>query len=350
MRSQNDQELIKELKKADLRYISDSSGGFTRKKQGNKFIYFDNQGKRIQSPQIIERIDSLTIPPAWSDVWICPSPSGYLQAVGFDDKKRKQYIYHPDWTKISQENKFNKMVFFGEVLPEIRKKIARDMMLVELERNRIIATVIWLLEHTFIRVGNDEYVQENNSFGLTTLRNRHVKVRGKKIKFEFRGKSGVEHSVSISHPRIAKLIKECIELPGYEIFKYLDDGGERHTIDSADVNNYLKTLTGEDITAKDFRTWGGTVLCATTLHTIGPFQTPVDGKKNISHAVKKVSQHLHNTATVCRNYYIHPAVFETYHKSILIPHFEDIYKNYNREKAEVNRNEFATLTLLRKYT
>lgn len=342
--------LTKDLKKADLRYVSDSAAGITRKRDGKSFKYFDTDGKIIRSEIILNRIESLAIPPAWSDVWICPSPSGYLQAIGFDEKGRKQYLYHPDWTKISQENKFNKMVSFGELLPEIRKRITKDMMLEELERDRIIATVIWLLEHTFIRIGNDEYAEENQSYGLTTLRNRHVKVRGKNVKFEFRGKSGVEHSVSISHPRIAKLIKECIELPGYEIFKYLDDSGERHAIDSSDVNNYLKTLTGEDISAKDFRTWGGTVLCAATLNIIGPAETPNDEKKKVSHAVKKVSQHLRNTASVCRNYYIHPVIFQTYQKNILIPHFEDTFKKYSREKTEITRNEFATLTLLRKYS
>lgn len=312
-----DPTLAKDLKKADLHYVSDSTSGISRKRINKSFKYFDAGGKIIESEIVLNRIKGLAIPPAWADAWICPSPSGYLQATGFDEKKRKQYIYHPDWTKLSQENKFNKMIFFGEVLSAIRKKIAGDMLLEELERDRIIATVIWLLEHTFIRIGNQEYAEENNSFGLTTLHNRHVKVRGKNVKFEFRGKSGVQHSISISHPRIAKIIKECIELPGYEIFQYLDETGNRHAVDSADVNNYLKTLTGEDITAKDFRTWGGTVICATTLCSIGPFENPNDEKKKISHAVKKVSQHLRNTVSVCRSYYIHPLIIETYQKNKL---------------------------------
>lgn len=345
-----DPSLIKDLKKVDLRYVDDSTRGITRKHNGKSFKYFDTSGKPLTSDVVIKRVEELTIPPAWSNVWICPSPSGYLQAVGFDDKNRKQYLYHSQWKKISQENKFEKMIFFGESLPAIRKKIAKDMAIEELERDKIIATVIWLLEHTLIRIGNDEYARDNNSFGLTTLRNRHVVVRGKKIKFEFRGKSGVQQSISISHPRIAKIIKECIELPGYEIFKYLDDDGNRHTVDSAVVNDYLQLLTGEDITAKDFRTWGGTTLCAASLHNIGSFKTPVDEKKNVTQAVKKVSQHLHNTVSVCRNYYIHPIILKTYQNNILIPHFEQVYKNYDREKAEINREEFATLTLLRKYS
>lgn len=341
--------LARDLKKSDLRYISDNSTGYGRKRSGDSFRYFDTAGKQITGDIVLDRIHKLAIPPAWSDAWICPSPSGYLQAIGFDEKGRKQYIYHPDWIKISQENKFHKMLFFGKTLPEIRKKVAKDMLLEELEQDRIIATVIWLLEHTFIRIGNDTYAQENNSYGLTTLRNRHVSVRGKKVKFEFRGKSGVEHSVCVSHPRIAKIIKECIELPGYEIFQYLDDEGQKHPLDSQDVNNYLQTLTGEDISAKDFRTWGGTVLCASELYMLGPSEKMDDKKNKITQAVKKVSKHLRNTATVCRNYYIHPVIFETYQKDILIPHFEDAHKKYKREGAKLEPNEFATLTLLHKY-
>lgn len=345
-----DPELAKELKKADLRYISDSTRGFIRKKQNEKFIYFDTDEKRIDSEQVLARIEKLSIPPAWSDVWICPSPSGYLQATGFDEKKRKQYIYHEDWKKISQENKFNKMTFFAEVLPKIRNKVMRDMAEEELERDKIVATVVWLLGQTMIRIGNEEYVKENDSFGLTTLRSRHVKVRGKEVTFEFKGKSGVQHSVKISHPRIVKIIKECIDLPGYELFQYLDDDGEKHTVDSADVNEYLKNLTGEDVTAKDFRTWGGTVLCAETLHKIGYAQTEADEKKNISLTIKKVCQHLRNTMAVCRSYYIHPVVIETYQKKLLIPHFDNVYKGYDRQKAEMAREEYATLTLLHKYS
>lgn len=347
---QIDRDLVKELKKADLRYISDSTPGFTRKKQNDTFVYSDTHGDRIDSKQLVERIRNLSIPPAWSDVWICPSPTGYLQATGFDDKKRKQYIYHEDWKKICQENKFNKMTFFAQVLPKIREQVTKDMAEETLERDKIIATVIWLLGQTMIRIGNDEYAKGNNSFGLTTLRNRHVKVRGKQVIFEFIGKSGIQHSVKIGRPRIVKIIKECIELPGYELFQYLDDCGTRHTVDSSDVNDYLKNLTGEDITAKDFRTWGGTVLCAETLHTIGHSATKTDEKKNISLAVKKVCKHLRNTIAVCRSYYIHPVVIETYQKNLLIPHFDSVYRNFDRQKAAMAREEFATLTLLRKYS
>src|SRR5260221_10393070 len=329
-----DPTLSKDLKRADLRFVSDTTAGITRKKDHDTFTYFDTDGKKIDSDIILSRIDSLAIPPAWRDVWICPSPTGYLQATGVDEKGRKQYVYHTDWTKLSQENKFNNILFFAEVLPKIRAKIRDDMDSLELEREKIVATVIWLLEHTFIRVGNEEYAKENNSFGITTLRNRHVKVRGKNVTFEFRGKSGIEHTVSVANPKIARIIKQCIELPGYEIFQYLQDG-EKHTVDSQDVNEYLQTLTGKDVTAKDFRTWGGTVLSAELLKAIGPSESEESIKHNIATAVKKVSQHLRNTATVARTYYIHPVILETYKKNLLIPHFEKIYKAFDSTKAKI---------------
>lgn len=345
-----DPSFAKDLKKADLRYISDSTKGITRRKAGKEFAYFDTDAKKITSSIIENRIKSLVIPPAWTDVWICPSPSGYLQATGIDEKGRKQYLYHPDWTKLSQQNKFNKILSFAQLLPKIRSKITRDMTEDSLEKDKIVATVIWLLQHTLIRVGNEEYAQENNSFGLTTLRNRHVDIRGRHVTFEFRGKSGVEHTVMVSHPKIAKIIRECIELPGYEIFQYVDKDGQRHTVDSQDVNEYLQAVTGEDITAKDFRTWGGTVLGAVSLYNIGNPLKPEDIKKNISQTVKKVSQHLRNTTTVCRTYYIHPTVINTYEKEILVPHFEKIYTNFGKENTNLNRQEFATVTLLEKYS
>lgn len=350
MTTQIDPELARDLKKADLRYVHDGTPGIGRRKNGDAFKYVDKDDKTITNKEALERITALAIPPAWENVWISPSPSDYLQATGYDEKQRKQYLYHEDWKKLSSENKFSKIIFFAEVLPEIRKKIRLDMAIDALERNKIIATVIWLLERTMIRIGNDEYAKENNSYGLTTLRNRHVTVKGKNVTFSFRGKSGIQHSVRISHPRIAKIIKECIELPGYEIFQYLDDSGEHHGIDSSDVNEYLQELTGEQITAKDFRTWGGTLLSAVTLNNAGPFTTEQDAKKNISRTVKKVSQHLRNTPSVCRNYYIHPTIIDTYQKNILIPYFKNAYDNYEQEKTNIGREEFATLSLLKKYT
>lgn len=343
-----DSALKSNLKKSDLRYVNDEMPGISRRKADKNFKYFDSDNKSIISEVILFRIKSLSIPPAWKDVWICSSPSGYLQATGFDEKKRKQYIYHPDWIKLSKENKFSKLAFFGKVLPEIRKKISYDMVSDILNKEKIIATVIWLLQNTLIRIGNEEYVKENDSFGLTTLRNRHVSIKGKNVRFEFMGKSGIKHTVKISHPRIAKIIKECIELPGYEIFKYIDDSGEKHIVESYDVNKYLKSLTGEDITAKDFRTWGGTVLAASTLYKFGPGEDEASATKFIRLAISKVAKHLRNTIAVCKNYYIHPLIFTSYQKQLLVPHFQHIYSSGKREER-LTRDEYAVITLLNKH-
>ncbi len=342
-------DLVKELKKVDLRFVSDSKQGIRRKNQGDTFVYFDAKDSRITSEQILERIKKLTIPPAWNKVWICSSPSGYLQATGYDDKNRKQYIYHEEWTKLSQEKKFNKIIEFAEVLSKIRRRVQADLSDGSLERNKVIAAVVWLLGATMIRIGNDEYVKENNSFGLTTLRNKHVHIGKKNITFEFMGKSKVQHSVKISHPRIVKIIKECFELPGYELFQYVDDNGNRHTIDSADVNQYLQYITNLDITAKDFRTWGATTLSATTLFETGLGGNNEERKKNVTLAVKKAAKHLHNTVKVCRSYYIHPAIIETYEKGLLIPHFEETFAQEDKGKNLLSRAENATLSLLKKY-
>ncbi len=347
---QIDTALIKELKKADLRFVSDSKAGATRRHQGDTFVYYDASQKKISDRQTLERIKRLSIPPAWTNVWICQSSSGYLQATGYDDKNRKQYIYHEEWTKLSQENKFNKIIEFAQVLPKIRKKVQRDMAEDTLERDKVIAAVVWLLGATLIRVGNDEYAKENNSYGLTTLRNKHVRLGRKNITFEFMGKSGVQHSVKISHPRIVKIIKECFELPGYELFQYLDEEGKRHPLDSADVNKYLKEITGLDITAKDFRTWGATTISALALFEMGSGEDEKDEKRKVSQTIKKVAKHLRNTAKVCRSYYIHPVVIEAYHKKLLIPHFKNIYETSTAKYDSYTRQEFATLTLLQKYS
>jgi DNA topoisomerase-1 len=342
-------ELVQAVEEEGLRYISDAAEGITRKKNGEGSLYLSQTGRKIEEKATIDRINSLRIPPAWANVWICPSPNGYLQAVGFDEKGRKQYIYHPEWVKVTQENKFSKMVMFGELLPVIRRKISRDMEDDSLSREKILATVVWLLSHTLIRVGNEEYAKENNSFGLTTLRNRHVKIKGKTVNFEFRGKSGVEHTVAVTNPKIAKILKECVELPGYEIFQYIDDEKEKHGIDSQAVNEYLKSISGEDISAKDFRTWGGTVLSAGTLYELGAYDSETEFKRNIQTTVKKVCTHLRNTAAVCKSYYIHPIVIESYKEKHLNPHFEIFRKSENKPTG-LSMDEYATMTLLEKYS
>jgi DNA topoisomerase-1 len=343
-----DKEIIKEMKNESLRYVSDEQPGFFRQKNRNVFSYYDTEGKKITDVTTLERIKKLVIPPAWKEVWICPRANGHLQATGIDEKGRKQYIYHEDWIKICQENKFSKMIDFGLSLPKIRQKIDYDMHLDGLDKRKIIATVIWLLEHTFVRIGNEEYQKENNSFGLTTLRNRHAKVVGSEIMFRFRGKHGVENIIEVTNPTVAKTIKKCIELPGYELFQYIDEDGERHVVDSGDVNEFLQEITNDDFTAKDFRTWGATNLSSNILYKLGQASDKIILKKNVTETVKKVAQHLNNTVSVCRSYYIHPTVIKTYSKKILVPHF-DTLRGKKPSKKGLAWQEEALIKLLQKY-
>ncbi len=341
-------ESLQIAKRAHLKYVSDKRLGYKRLKKGAGWIYLDTKGQVIGEQPTQDRINKLGIPPAWEKVWICPDESGHIQVTGRDERGRKQYIYHEDWNKQCQENKFSKMLFFGNVLPKIRRKVREDMSVPGLAKEKILATLVWLLGHTFIRIGNDEYAKDNQSYGLTTLRNKHIDFEPGSLTLTFKGKSGVEHIVNVTNPRIIKTIRKCVELPGYELFKYVDEDG-RHLIDSSDVNEYLKYLTGEDISAKDFRTWGGSVLSAETLHRIGPFQNEIHLKKNVSAAVKEVSRHLRNTPAVCRNYYIHPIVIESYEEEILIPHFKRVHSKGD-SPAELTLDEYATLTLLQRYS
>lgn len=340
-------ELLEKIEDADLRYIPETSKGYSRTKSGKHFQYFNTDGKRITDEKTVERINKLRIPPAWKKVWISPSGATHLQATGFDDKGRKQYIYHPKWIEISQETKFDKLIDFALSLPKIRGRLNYDLSGKLLDRKKVIATVVWLLQKTFIRVGNEEYAKENDSFGLTTLRNRHVKVKGSDVKFQFKGKSGVDHLVEVHNPKVAKIIKQCIELPGFELFQYVDDKGVRHVVDSADVNEYLADTTKEKITAKDFRTWGGTTLSAQTLYGLGDFEDEKGLKKNLVESVKAVAQHLRNTVAVCRSYYIHPVIFKSYEDKRLIPHF-----NYavTDSSSGLHKEEYKVLTLLQKYS
>ncbi|MDO8269451.1 MAG: DNA topoisomerase IB [Candidatus Levybacteria bacterium] len=344
-----DKEVLKEMRNESLRYITDAIPGFFRQKNRNTFSYYDIEGKKITSEKALERIRNLVIPPAWKDVWISPIANGHLQATGIDDRGRKQYKYHEDWIKITQQNKFSKMIDFGLSLPQIRQKVSYDMKLEGLDKRKIIATVIWLLEHTFIRIGNEEYQKENNSFGLTTLRNKHVKVHGSEIVLRFRGKSGVENLIEVTNPTIAKTIKKCIELPGYELFQYIDDSGTRHVIDSQDVNDFLKEITNDDFTAKDFRTWGATNLSSHIFYRLGEASSPSEIKKNVKETIKRVADHLNNTAAVCRNYYIHPTVIKTYSKKILVPHF-NTHKERENKVSGLSWSEEALVQLLKKYS
>lgn len=328
-----------------IHYIPLEKLAWTRQKHGTGFRYLNESGKALSAEQI-ERVRKLVIPPAWADVHICPDECGHVQAIGVDAKGRKQYIYHPEWMAYNQEHKFDKIVRFGEVLPTLRNTIAGHMRQRTLTHDRVLATVIWLLEHTFIRVGNKEYVKDNNSYGLTTLRDKHVEVEGNTISFSFKGKSGIYHELDIRHPRVAKTVKQCIELPGYQLFQYIDEDGQRQDVDSRDVNEYLQQITGEALSAKDFRTWGGTTLAAQTFFEMGTPETEAAYKKAVVTAVKDVSQHLRNTVAVCRKYYIHPYIYESYQKDILVPHFKKVERRTSAP-AELSANEYATWTLIK---
>ena len=297
---------------AGLRYVSDDRPGYTRKPKGDDFEWFDAEGKPIRDEQRLSRIKRLAIPPAWTDVWICPAPNCHIQATGRDARRRKQYLYHERWREVRDENKYDRIISFGKALPTIRRRIARDLKLPGLPRNKVLATVVQLLERTFIRIGNEEYARENKSFGLTTMKDRHVEVKGAKLRFRFRGKSGREHEIDVTDRRTAKIISKLQDLPGQDLFQYVDDDGEIRDITSQDVNEYLREITGEDFSAKDFRTWAGTVLTAIALKAQEKFETKKQAKSNINTAIKAVAKVLGNTPAICRKCYVHPAVLETY--------------------------------------
>ena len=314
---------MKSAKRAGLRYVSDDRPGIRRKRVGRGFSYIDADGKRIQDKEQLKRLKAIGIPPALKDVWICPLPHGHLLATGRDEKGRKQYIYHPEWRKFRSQAKFNRMVLFGVALPSIRAATEKDLKRQGLPKEKVLATVVQLLETTLIRVGNDQYAKKNRSFGLTTMRDRHVKISGATVKFEFRGKSGIDHEIQLHDRRLAKIIKNCRDIPGYDLFQYYDEAGDRQTIDSGDVNDYLQEITGEDFTAKDFRTWSGTLLAALELDEMGPFEKESEAKKNVTQAVKNVAKQLGNRPATCRKYYIHPAVIDAYTEGWLLSMMPD---------------------------
>jgi DNA topoisomerase-1 len=297
---------------AGLRYVSDEQPGYTRKAKGDDFEYFDTDGKPIRDEMRLLRVRRLAIPPAYKDVWICPSPNGHIQATARDARGRKQYRYHERWREARDENKYERMLVFGQALPKIRRRVKKDMGLRDLPRNKVLATVVHLLGRTFIRIGNEEYARENKSFGLTTMQERHVDVKGAKLSFTFRGKSGVKHEIDVSDRRLANIIRKLQDLPGQDIFQYEDETGEVRNVSSQDVNDYLQKITGEDFTAKDFRTWAGTVLTAMALSAQGPVEDEAQAKRNIKDAIATVAKILGNTPTICRKCYVHPVVLDSY--------------------------------------
>lgn len=303
--------------RAGLHYVRDDAPGFGRRRCGRGFLLLGTDGSRLDDEAARARIGALAIPPAWTDVWICPAPRGHLQATGRDEKGRKQYLYHPDWEAARNEVKFNRMRLFGEALPQIRARYEDDLRRRKLSREKVLGTVVALLDRTLIRVGNAEYAQRNGSFGLTTLRDRHVAFDGQQVTFSFKGKSGKKHTIALDDPRLARIVRRCRDVPGYSLFQYYDDEGQRSTVSSADVNAYLYEAAAAPFTAKDFRTWGGTVLAATTLCTAPPCDDARQADRTVAAMVKTVAAQLGNTAAVCRKYYIHPAVVTAYHDGTL---------------------------------
>ena len=295
----------------DLHYVDDTQPGITRKLLRGKFCYFDPAGQRITDPDEIKRLNALAVPPAYTNVWICADPCGHLQATGRDARGRKQYRYHPRWREVRDTDKYSRLRDFGLALPKLRKQLETLLAAPGFSRDKVLATVITLLDATLIRVGNTQYARDNRSYGLTTLRSRHVEVNGSAIRFQFRGKSGVEHQITVKDRRLARIIKRCQEIPGQNLFQYLDENGERHTVSSADVNAYLQTLTGADFTAKDYRTWAGSVLALSVLREL-QWEPESDAKRHVVEMVKNVARQLGNTPAVCRKCYIHPAVLDAF--------------------------------------
>jgi len=331
-----------------LHYTTDTRPGITRVRHGSSFHYVNGNGRKLRDARELARIRSLVIPPAWQDVWICADPRGHLQAVGRDARGRKQYRYHPKWRVVRDETKYYRLIGFAEALPAIRARTARDLRNPELTREKVLAAVVQLLEKTLIRVGNDEYARDNRSFGLTTLRDGHVNVTGGKVRFSFRGKSGVEHDIQLDDRRLARTIKACRDLPGYDLFQYLDEDGERHTVGSADVNAYLKEITGEDYTSKDFRTWAGTVLAAQTLQEFDTFESDTQAKRNIVSAVEAVAKRLGNTKAVCRKCYIHPAILASYMDGSMVKVLADRARRESRKSNDLSEAEAAVLGFLQR--
>ncbi|WP_177412907.1 DNA topoisomerase IB [Pseudomonas sp. PAMC 29040] len=302
---------MSDLLPPDLHYVDDTQPGITRKKLRGKFAYFDPHGQRISDPGEVQRINALAVPPAYTDVWICADPRGHMQATGRDARGRKQYRYHVRWREVRDADKYSRLRDFGLALPKLRRQLDSLLAAPGFSREKVMATVLTLLDATLIRVGNSQYARDNRSYGLTTLRSRHVEVSGSTINFRFRGKSGVEHNISVKDRRVALIIKRCLEIPGQNLFQYLDENGERHTVSSSDINAWLHSLTGADFTAKDYRTWAGSAMALSVLREL-QWQPQADARRHVVDMVKSVARHLGNTPAVCRKCYIHPAVLEGY--------------------------------------
>lgn len=305
-------------RKAHLLYVDDTVPGILRKGKSGRFHYVSAAGNPLRIRATLKRIKTLVIPPAWQNVWICPHTNGHIQATGRDARGRKQYRYHVRWREIRDANKYEHLRDFVGALPKIRKVVASHLRLKGLPREKVLAAVVRLLERSFIRIGNERYASDNGSYGLTTLCNRHVRVHGRDINFDFRGKSGKQHQVIIKDARLASLVAQCRELPGQDLFQYVDESGERHKISSTDVNNYLYEISGgKEYTAKDFRTWAGTLLATIELFRRQHFETETQAKKQVVEAIKTVAQRLGNTPSICRKCYVHPSIIDSYFQKTL---------------------------------
>jgi DNA topoisomerase I len=332
---------------AGLTYVSDEAPGIRRRKSGKGFTYTKPDGAKVTDKATLARIRSLAIPPAYTDVWICPRANGHIQATGRDAKGRKQYRYHPAFREVRESTKYEHMLEFARGLPAIRKTIDEHMSLRGLPREKVLATVVHLLENTLIRVGNSDYVKQNKSYGLTTLRDPHVKVEGGELRFQFKGKSGKTWKLQVKDRRIARIVKACQDLPGQDLFQYIGDDGEQLSITSADVNAYLKEITGREITAKDFRTWAGTVLAALALSEFEEFDNQAKAKKNIREAIEKVASRLGNTPSICRKCYVHPEVFACYlDGGLLLDVKQRIETQLREDLSSLKPEEAAVLSLL----
>ncbi len=337
-----------EAQDAGLRYVSDDQPGLTRKHHGKSFTYHYPDGRKIADRATIKRVEGLVIPPAWDDVWICASANGHIQATGRDARHRKQYIYHPKWRVQRDETKFDHMRAFARALPKIRRRVAADLRRREMDYQKVIATVVRLLETTVIRVGNDEYARENGSYGLTTMRNRHVRVRSGNIAFSFKGKSGKQHEITLHDPRLARIVRSCQELPGQQLFSYVEDGAVRR-VESSDVNDYLQKIAGSNFTAKDFRTWIATVLAATAFRELEAVTSATQAKKNIRMVIESVAKILGNTPTICRKSYVHPDIINAYVEGETLSAVSQ--RISNEVKPSLNRlrpTEAAVLALLQR--
>lgn len=341
---------LEAIRIAGLRYVDGSGPGIQRRRCGRGFVYVSAERGTIRDRQELQRIKSLAVPPAWRRVWICPSRFGHIQAFGWDARGRKQYRYHPLFRQVRDHDKFGRMIAFGTALALIRKKVSRDFRRSGLPREKVLAAVVRLLETTYIRIGNEEYEKENASYGLTTLRNRHVRTSGGTVRFRFRGKSGLLHSVELNDRTVARIVRECQELPGYRLFQYIDADGNPCNLDSGDANNYLREITGEEFSAKDFRTWAGTVLAARELFIAGPCQTETERKRTVVAAIKRVAQQLGNRPATCRKFYIHPAILDAYADGSL---FQVMKQGQKQEAAYNGRGlrpeEYSVMVLITRH-